>query len=309
MSKTHASMLPTPSLETRDLLLVRAIVESGGASRAAQVLHVTQSAVSHQLKSLEERLGVPLFQRRGRTLQLTRAGERLLVAAREVLQPLALAEAEIRAAQGAAPQSLRVSTQCYTAYHWLPRVLPDLLAEFPNVQFQIVTGGTGDVLSALQADEIDLGLCVNAPVRGGLAQHALFRDELVAVVARQHALASRSTVHAHQLAHETLIVYDTVRAERERVQRSLFPNGGGFSRVVLIPSTGAIVELVKAGIGVSIMTGWSVAPYVRAGEVAVLRFTCAGMKRRWFGVHARNSALAGPIRTTLRLIKERGLPR
>src|SRR5947208_1844558 len=103
-------MIPNPTLEARDLRLVLAIAECGGATGAARALHVSQSAVSHQLRSLEERLGVPVFQRDGRRLCITPAGERIVKLARDILAPLAQAELELKRAGSVRRQTLRIAT-------------------------------------------------------------------------------------------------------------------------------------------------------------------------------------------------------
>src|SRR5690349_8718713 len=105
-----------PAIEIRDLRLVQTIAERGGVTAAARALHLTQSAVSHHLARLQERLGVELFRRAGRKLEITEAGKKLVLLSRELDQKLAATERELRGQE--APRALRISTQCYTAYHW-----------------------------------------------------------------------------------------------------------------------------------------------------------------------------------------------
>src|SRR5688500_17231840 len=109
------------TLEARDLRLVRAIAETGGATRAARHLHLSQSAISHQLRGLEHRLGLPLFRREGRKLVITSAGQRLVELWHQVLGSLLQVELELKRGRLEERRKLRVATQCYTAYHWLPR--------------------------------------------------------------------------------------------------------------------------------------------------------------------------------------------
>ncbi|HET9955575.1 MAG TPA: LysR family transcriptional regulator, partial [Polyangiaceae bacterium] len=117
------------TLEVRDFRLVRAIAEAGGATHAGRHLNLSQSAVSHQLRGLEQRVGVALFRRSGRKLAITPAGQRFLEVGRQVLGPLLQLELELRRASQQARPKLRVGTQCYTAYHWLPQVLSALAAQ------------------------------------------------------------------------------------------------------------------------------------------------------------------------------------
>src|SRR6185436_19744085 len=129
-------------LEVRHLRLVRAIAEEGGPTRAAARLHLSQSAISHQLAELEGRLGVPLFARVRRKLHLTPAGTRLLETARSVLGDLARTERELHRTGSRARAVVRVAVECFTAYHWLPRVIAGLADGDVPVEVRIVAEAT-----------------------------------------------------------------------------------------------------------------------------------------------------------------------
>ena len=156
----------TGVLEARDLRLVRAIAEHGGATRASKQLHLSQSAISHQLRGLEDRLGVPLFRREGRKLCITPAGERLVQLSHEVLGSLLRVELELKRGLRQERRKLRVATQCYTAYHWLPRALTALISEHPDVDLVLTSKVLGDASHALKDEEVDLALCIAPPKRG-----------------------------------------------------------------------------------------------------------------------------------------------
>src|SRR5262245_70204 len=136
-------------LEVRHLKLVRAIVADGGVTRAAARLHLSQPALSRQLADLEARLGAPLFSRVGRRMVATRAAERLIQTAETVLGELARAEEEVRGLDPRSCGVIRLSTECYTAYHWLPRALEGFARLFPRVDVRIVVEATRRPLEAL----------------------------------------------------------------------------------------------------------------------------------------------------------------
>jgi LysR family transcriptional regulator for metE and metH len=121
------------NLEIRHLKLVTAIAETGSVTRAGNCLHLTQSALSHQLRDVEEQLGAPLFERKNRKMTLTAAGERLLHSARTVMAELERAQREIQKRGTAAQGLIRLSTQCYPVYHWLPARLKLFQRRFPLV--------------------------------------------------------------------------------------------------------------------------------------------------------------------------------
>jgi LysR family transcriptional regulator for metE and metH len=140
------------TLDVRDLRLVHAITEQGSLTRAGNALFLTQSALSRQLADLEKRLGVSLFQRSGRRMVPTPAGERLLESARQIMGAVARAEEEVREAAGESEAVLRFATECYTCYHWLPKVLIDFRRRFPRVEPRIVAAATPRPIPALPRD-------------------------------------------------------------------------------------------------------------------------------------------------------------
>src|SRR5688572_10702671 len=160
----------------KQLRTVRAIAEEGSLTRAARRLYVTQSALSHQLSLLERQLGVPVFHRVGKRLVATAAGLRLLRSAEEVLAEVAELEEDLRRyAEGAAGR-LRVTTQCYTCYHWLPEVLPELLQAHPGIDFRIVTEASARAEEAVINGEVDVALLYDVHDAEHVEKFALFDD-------------------------------------------------------------------------------------------------------------------------------------
>lgn len=295
------------AIETRDLRLVLAVAEAGGATPAARRLALSQSAVSHQLRNLEERLGQSVFERDGRGLKITPAGERLLELAREVLPPIAQTEREIRRGVGARRVALRVASQCYTAFHWLPRALIALTEHHPEVDLVVLDRAPANVSGAVLADELDLGFCIERPkAHRELERVELFSDELVLAVPYGHPLARRKFVDGRDLTGETLIAGYIDEAQRKRVQGKLFEHGGGVRRIVRLPLTEDLLELVRAGVGVSIVAAFTLASKLERRELQAVRLTPRGMPRTWTAVFRKSSRAADPVRTLLESIE---LPR
>jgi LysR family transcriptional regulator, regulator for metE and metH len=298
-------VVPATTLETRDLRLVRAIAEAGGVTRAGRILALSQSAVSHQLKTLEDRLGVRLFERRARGVRMTEAGRRMLDLSREVLEPIARVEGELRGAARSATRTLRISSQCHTAYSWLPPVIVELASRHPEVVLRIVAEATSDPAAALAEGTIDLGFVIERPKARGVVVTSLFEDEIVAVLPSGHLLANRPFVEARDLAAEMLVLPDVSRAMRDHVVRRLMPKGGAFRRTMRVPLTDAIVELVRARHGVSLLPAWSVAGPASRHEVATVRLTRRGLRRVWYAVRRRGSPLEDAIGTLADLVRSK----
>ena len=290
---THASPTPivrayTPhtvsrmtTLELRDLRLITAIDDCGGVTKASASLNLTQSALSHQLADLERRLGVPLFNRQGKRMVLTPAGERLRDGARPILSSVATVEHETRSVAARHGEVLRLSTECYTCYHWLPSVLTEFKHKYPRVEPRIVAAVTRRVVPALLKGQIDLAI-ISDPVRDRRIQLTpLFRDELVAIVAPTHPWAGRRIVEGADFADEHVFTYAISPTDSTLFQRVLIPAGVMPREHSYIELTEAMVEMVKAGLGVALLARWAAAPHLKAGTLRAVRVTETGLPREW----------------------------
>ena len=278
-------------LEVRHLRLVSAVADVGSLTRAGGRLHLTQSALSHQLRDIESRLGAALFLRVGKRLVLTPAGERLLESARDVLHRLDHAEAEIRQMGAERAGILRITTECYTCYHWLPPLLKRYRRRFPRVEVRIDVSATHRPIEMLLAGKIDLGI-VSTPVTDRrLVSRPVFRDEVVLLVAADHRFARQPHVRLADLREETLFVYPP-KEESAVLQEVLLPAGVMPARVEEVQLTEAMTELVKAGLGVAALAQWAVQPLLDAGSLVAKRLTARGLHREWRAVTPKDLARA-----------------
>ena len=271
-------------LETRHLQLVLAVAEHGTLTQAARHLDLTQSALSHQLLQLEGRLRLRLFHRLGKRMVPTPAGERLLEAARRIVPELVQAEDALRGQAAGRTAVIRLSTECYTCYHWLPPVLAPFRARHPGIDIQIVPDATRNPVAALLDGRIDLGIVHSEEPDPRLRYFPLFQDEMVLVAAPGHPLARRSHVRPADLATEHVITYDLAPGVSSLVRDFLAQDGVSPARFSGIQLTEAIVEMTKAGIGVTILARWAVQPHLDAGTLAAVRLGRTGLTRRWHAV-------------------------
>src|SRR5262247_1188619 len=166
-------------LDIRHLKLIVAITEEKSVTRAGERLHLTQSALSHQLRDIEERLGTPLFLRMNKRMLPTQAGERLLVTARQVLDDLKRAEEDVARMASNKQGALRISTECYTCYHWLPDILKEFDRKFPGIEVHIILEATRQPIQALLDGKLDLAIVSSTPRDKHLRYQPLFKDEVV----------------------------------------------------------------------------------------------------------------------------------
>jgi LysR family transcriptional regulator for metE and metH len=290
-------------LEVRHFQLVAAIAETGSLAAASLKLHLSPSALSHQLRDAEARLGGLLFQRRHRRLLLTGAGERMLASARRVLAEIA----EVQNGRDAAEDLIRLSTGCYTVYGWLPPVLRRFQAEHPRVELKIVLEATRQPVPALLAGELDLALTTQVPRNARLAATRLFDDELLLLVPAGHPLDRRGRpVSAEELAREHLLVYDAPREQLDVFTRVLWPAGLEPSRVSRVPLTEALIELVRGGVGVATLPGWILPAGASRRGLAFQRLTPRGVRRRWSAV-TLSGARSRPLGRFVQVLREESL--
>lgn len=284
-------------IELRHLQLVDAITTEGSVTRAAERLNVTQSALSHQLREIEDRLGTPLFLRVNRRLALAPAGERLLVSARRVLADIRATEDDIARLATHQDGVIRVSTACYTCYSWLPPLLGPFHRRFPRVDVEIVPEATRNAADALLERKIDLALLHEARRDPRIRLTPVFEDEIAVIVPSGHALAKKEFAVAEDLANENVILHSPADDSYfARQVRAAGVRPRKFSHVTL---TEAIVELVRAGIGVSAMPRWTVAG---ATGIASVRFTRKGLWRKWSAATLKGE-IAPPLATFIELIR------
>ena len=275
-------------LESRDLKMLAAIVEEGGVTRAANRLHVTQPALSHQLRNLEEAIGTAVFDRIKKKMVLTPAGERLLVSSRIVLDELRRAEEEIRGAARESRGVLRISTECYTCYHWLPSRIQIFAKKFPGVEIKIVVEATRHPFAPLLNGELDLAIATTNVRNRKLIYTPLFQDELVVVMPPDHPLATRSAICAQDFADQDLIIYSMPLQVSSIFQKVLIPAGVTPRKVSQVQLTEGILEMVRAGLGISVLARWAVAPQLARNELKAIPLERGGIKRQWSAVRRRN---------------------
>ena len=278
-------------LEVRHLRLVVTVAEEGSITKASHRLHLTQSALSHQLRDIEARLGTKLFLRANKKMLLTPAGENLLTAARRLLRDLHQVEEELRQMSFGEVGKIRLSTQCYTCYHWLPRVLNKFRAQFPRVAIEIDVAATRKPIEALFKGRIEVAIA-STPVRDKRLQiRPLFQDEMVLVMRPDHPLATRPFIRANDLANVSLLTYDAPKEDNDIFSQVLIPAGVTPQEVLPIGLTEAIIEMVKAGMGVSALASWAAAPQLKAKTLTAVPLTSKGLRRQWSAVTLKNRLL------------------
>jgi len=269
-------------MEIRHLKLIKAIVEEGSITNAIDKLHLTQSALSHQLKEAEYQLGTQIFLRQNKKLILTKAGMKLYETANEILEKLSGTEKEIKQMIFGEFGTIRISTECYSSYHWLPSVLKQFHLLYPNVDLQIIMEATHYPLQKLQESIIDIAITSDPIKDNNIKYLELFQDEMLMVVSTNHSWADKKYVVAEDFITEHLLIHSLPLETVTVHQFLLAPAKITPKKITPLPLTEASIEMVKADMGIMAMAKWAVQPYLKDNTLKTIKIGKNGLKRKHF---------------------------
>ncbi|MFM0738819.1 LysR family transcriptional regulator [Paraburkholderia xenovorans] len=269
-------------LERTHLAIVQAVDTHGSLTAAAEILCVTQSALSHTMKKLEQQLGTDIWLREGRSLRLTQAGEYLLAVANRLLPQLAFAEERLSQYAQGERGSLRIGMECHPCYQWLLKVVSPYLARWPDVDVDVKQKFQFGGIGALFGFEIDLLVTPDPLYKPGLRFEPVFDYEQVLVVNREHPLADAEYVKPAQLTQEVLITYPVEIDRLDIYNQFLMPAGITPRRHKAIETTDIMLQMVASGRGVSALPRWLVEEYADTMNVVPVRLGKKGIAKQIF---------------------------
>ncbi|MBC9906694.1 MULTISPECIES: LysR family transcriptional regulator [Achromobacter] len=266
-------------LDRIHLSIVQEVEKQGSLTAAAGVLHVTQSALSHSMKKLEQQLGTDIWLREGRSLRLTQAGQYLLAVANRVLPQLALAEERLRQFAQGERGSLRIGMECHPCYQWLLKIVSPYLAAWPDVDVDVKQKFQFGGIGALFGYEIDLLVTPDPLNKPGLVFEPVFDYEQVLVVAGNHPLAREEYVTPKQLSNEVLVAYPVPVDRLDIYNMFLTPAGITPRRHKAIETTDIMLQMVASGRGVAALPRWLVLEYADTMNVVPVRLGKKGIAK------------------------------
>ena len=269
-------------IERIHLAIVREVEKQGSLTAAANVLCLTQSALSHSMKKLELQLGTDIWLREGRSLRLTQAGRYLLGIANRVLPQLNLAEERLAQFAQGERGTLRIGMECHPCYQWLLKVVAPYLAAWPDVDVDVKQKFQFGGIGALFAYEIDLLVTPDPLYKPGLYFEPVFDYEQVLVVSKQHPLAHKVFIEPSDLTSEVLITYPVAIERLDIYNLFLLPAGVGPTRHKTIETTDILLQMVASGRGVSALPRWLVEEYTDKLDVVALRLGKHGVAKQIF---------------------------
>ncbi len=285
-------------IEFRHLRTVKAIHEAGGLARAAEQLNITQSALSHQVKGLEDQAGVELFVRRSKPMRLSAAGFRLLRLAEQVLPQVEALQEEFAGLRSGKSGRLHIAIECHACFEWLFPVLESFRKTWPDVDVDIRPGLAFDAMPALMKEEVDVVISSDPEELPGVTFAPLFDYSPVFVAAAAHPLAARPWIDAQDFRGETLITYPVDRTRLDVFSQLLGPAKVEPAAIRQVELTAVILLLVASNRGVSVLPDWVVREVKFNSDYVTRPLTRKGLRRGLFAA-TRSEDLDKPFMADL----------
>lgn len=249
-------------LELRHLHCLTTLRESGNLATAAQQLHQTQSALSHQIKSIENYYGGPLFIRKSKPLRFTSLGERLLSLADTILPVVQETEQALKQISSTRSGRLHIAIECHACFDWLIPTMDSYRAQWHEVEMDISTAYAFDAIPALTRGKVDLVITSDPQQTPDLVYEPLFRYQALLVLAKDHPLAKKRFIEPQDLKSQTLITYPVEDKRLDIFQYFLTPAGIKPAGQRASELTVMILQLVASGRGVAALPNWVVTEYI-----------------------------------------------
>lgn len=270
--------------------LVDTIQREGTLTKSAVSLHLTQSALSHQLRELEREMGVEVFQRKGKRLVLSEQGTRFLQSARKILAELRLLEEDITNMKNGQVGKLKISMQSYTSYHWLPGVIRDFRMRWPDINVQIVAEATQRPLEYLLRGDIDLAIVRTHMMNTRIEYEKIFEDNLVVIMSAAHPLAQKEVIEFSDFQDEELImaIYDPSYQDTPLFDAMIQAKQVKPKHVQRIHYSDATIDMVNANLGIAVMSDLVMKPYLQSRDIVSRPLPDIITKRTWYAATTTN---------------------
>lgn len=266
-------------MEIRHLRLIKVLAEEGGINKSLEKLYLTQSAVSHQLKDIEERLGARIFYRIKNKWRLTEEGEILYRSAQKILEELDQSLLTIRELRQGQQGVIRISTECYTNYYWFPKFMQKMGLLYPKLEIKINMEGTQKPLQKLLEHELDLAITSDPIPDKHLKYTELFKHEVLAVAHPEHPWARKKYISAEDFADQKLIIHSYPLESVTVYQHFLKPHGQKPLSITAVPMTEITLEMVRANMGVTCMPLWVLKSFVSLQDLKTVKIGRKGLFR------------------------------
>ena len=283
MSIQHVSL--------RQLKVFEAAASNRSFSKAAKILHLTQPGVSMHIKELETNAGLPLFERVGKRLFVTEAGQELLSRAREILRALKDAEDALDGLKGLRRGRINLAVVS-TAKYFVPQLLARFGKDFPELEVRLAVNNRNSVIELLTANEVDLAIMGRSPQSLDTVAEAFAQNPHVIIAGPEHPLAGQRRIPVERVAAETFIVREPGSGTRLAMQQFFEERGLAFRVAMEMASNETIKQAVMAGMGLSFISRHTIDLELTMGRLVVLEVVGTPVMRQWHVAHLAKKRLS-----------------
>lgn len=275
----------------RQLRVFQAVAQHLSHTRASEELNLTQPAVSMQIRLLEEEVGLPLFEKLGKQICLTEAGRELYQYSRTIFAELEEAEAVLQSLRGLNRGTLNIAVAS-TVNYFAPRLLAVFHRRFPGIRLTLEVTNRQSLIRLLQSNELDLALMGQPPEQLDLDAEAFMDNPLVVIAPPDHPLVRERQIPLERLAQETFVIREPGSGTRAAMERYFAERGVKLQTGMQMTRNEAIKQAVRAGLGLSLVSGLTIELELETGRLAVLDVVGFPLRRRWYLVHRQGKRLS-----------------
>jgi DNA-binding transcriptional LysR family regulator len=281
----------TGPLDSRQLRAFSVLARTGSFTQTARELHLTQSGISHSMKALESDTGCRLLDRLGKRVVLTQAGEQLLAHADKILTEMENARESLKQLGKWGKGRLRLGASTTACQQIIPPVLREFKESFPDHTITLEPGDTPQLVASLLKQRLDLALTLEVEREPQLEFHPLFTDDLQFIMSTQHPWAQAGRVDRAEISRQSYILYSKTSITFRLIENYFRQEQMVLNTVLEVGSMEATKELVKLGLGLSILAPWICRREIDEGSLATLPLGRKKLARRWGIVHLRGKRL------------------
>lgn len=291
-------------IDSRQLRAFAALADTGSFTKTGKQLFLSQSAVSHSMKALEQDLGCRLFDRVGKKVALTQSGEQLLVHAGKILREMDVARDSLRKLGKWGQGRLRIGAGATTCQHVLPSVLRGFKERFPHYEISLLPGDSSEATELLRQRKVDLVLTLEPKGEEQFDFLSLFDDELVFLVSPTHLWGEQGRVTREEIPKQQYVLYDKKSLTFKMINDYFLGEGIALDSVIELGSMEAIKELAKLGLGVGVMAPWVARKEIEEGSLVALPLGRRKLRRHWGILHWKSQRLSLAEETFISLCRE-----
>jgi LysR family transcriptional regulator for metE and metH len=271
--------------------LIETISKEGTLTKSALTLHLTQSALSHQLKELERILGTEIFSRQGKMMHLTENGTRFLQSAEKILAEIKSLQEDLSNFKSGKTGKINISTQSYTAYHWLPEIIKNYQRESPDTNIHILSEASKRPLEFLLHGELDVAIVRSQMTNTKITYVPVYLDQLMVVMSKSNPLARKQVFEIADFEDTELImpVYDASYQDTPLIEHMIQVEHIKLKNLHRIHYTDVTVDMAEANLGIGIMPDWIVKPYLKNRDIVAIPVSTTIAKRPWYAATCKDT--------------------